>query len=444
MIAPADTLAAKERIELLLDPDSFIELGQRAGSVITGGGTIDDRPVCLFSQDGTAGQDAADKIAAIFDLALKTGCPLIGIYSGTGERSQQGASALGRYGEIFRRSAHASGVVPQLSLVVGTTTGVDAFLPALSDFLIMVEQTSQLFVSGPEVVKAVTGENVSPAELGAGLMHATTSGVAHYLGADEVDAIDYLRNLLSYLPQNNLEDPPGYEVEAELAPSEADRTLDRLIPPAPIQRYDMQQVIATVLDDGEFCEVQERFARNIVVGYGRIEGRSVGVVANQPLHFAGCLDTGAAEKAARFIRTCDAFNTPVVTFVDAPGFLPGTDQEWHGISRHLAKLIYAYAEATVPLVTVITRRASGGAYEVMAAKQLGADICLAWPTAQIGAAGGQEPASALVSPESAAEQGHVDALIMPHRTRSELTRALRLLRTKRATLPPKKHGNIPL
>ena len=444
MSAATEQRTARKIVESLLDPGSFIHLGATGGGVIAGAGTIDDRQVCLFCVD-SAGEVPAEKIVQVFDLALKTGCPLIGIHAGGGTSGSAATGVLGRSGKILQRSAHASGVIPQFSLVLGETREELVFAPALTDFVIMAEPTSQLVVSGPEAVRAVTGEDVSSAELGGGLVHATL-GTAHYLGADEADAIGYLKHLLSYLPQNNLEDPPGYEVDVDdaLELTETDQALDRLIPDAPNQPYDMHEVIATVLDDGEFCEVQARHAPNIVVGYGRVAGRSVGVVANQPLRVAGCLDIVAAEKAARFIRTCDAFNAPVLTFVDAPGFVPGTDQEWNGISRHVAKLSYAYAEATVPLITVVTRRATGGAYEVMGSRELGADINLAWPTARFEAMRSDQPGTAMVSAESAVEQGHLDAVIEPHQTRSRLTQTLRVLRTKRATLPPKKHGNIPL
>jgi propionyl-CoA carboxylase beta chain len=327
-----------------------------------------------------------------------------------------------------------------------------------------------MFITGPEVIKAVTGEDVTMEELGGGRTHNTKSGNAHYLAADEEDAISFVHALLSFLPQNNLEDPPSFDYENGLSSDEGDRDLDTLIPDSPNQPYDMHEVISRVLDDADFLEVQALFAPNVIVGFGRIDGRSVGIVANQPLHFAGCLDIDASEKAARFVRTCDAFNVPVITFVDVPGFLPGTDQEWNGIIRRGAKLIYAYAEATVPLVTVITRKAYGGAYDVMGSKHLGADFNLAWPTAQIAVMGAQGAVNILyrreiakserpeelrdelitaydeelANPYIAAERGYVDAVISPHETRVEITRVLRLLRTKRQTLPPKKHGNIPL
>jgi propionyl-CoA carboxylase beta chain len=482
---------ARERVELLLDAGSFTELDEfarhRATSfglekkrpygdgVVTGFGTVDGRPVCVFSQDvtifgGSLGEVYGEKIVKILDFALKTGCPLIGLNEGGGARIQEGVVSLGLYGEIFRRNTHASGVIPQISLIMGPAAGGHVYSPALTDFIVMVDQTAQMFITGPEVIKAVTGEDVSMEDLGGGRTHNTKSGNAHYLAADEDDAISYVQTLLGFLPQNNLEDPPSFEFENDLNPSDTDRDLDTLIPDSTNQPYDMHEVISRVLDDGDFLEVQALFAPNVIIGFGRIDGRSVGIVANQPLHFAGCLDIDASEKAARFVRTCDAFNVPVITFVDVPGFLPGTDQEWNGIIRRGAKLIYAYAEATVPLVTVITRKAYGGAYDVMGSKHLGADFNLAWPTAQIAVMGAQgavnilyrkEIASSdqpeelraeliteyddeLANPYIAAERGYVDAVISPHETRVEITRVLRLLRTKRQTLPPKKHGNIPL
>jgi propionyl-CoA carboxylase beta chain len=482
---------ARERVQLLLDADSFTELDEFArhrstsfgmekrrpygDGVITGFGTIEGRPVCVFSQDvtvfgGSLGQVYGEKIVKIIDFALKTGCPIIGLNEGGGARIQEGVVSLGLYGEIFRRNTHASGVIPQISLIMGAAAGGHVYSPALTDFVIMVDQTSQMFITGPDVIKTVTGEDVSMEDLGGGRAHNTRSGNAHYLAADEEDAISFVRTLIGFLPQNNLEDPPIFGVENGLEFNDGDRDLDTLIPDSPNQPYDMHEVISRVLDDGDFLEIHALFAPNVVVGFGRIDGRSVGVVANQPLHFAGCLDIDASEKAARFVRTCDAFNIPVITFVDVPGFLPGTDQEWNGIIRRGAKLIYAYAEATVPLVTVITRKAYGGAYDVMGSKHLGADFNLAWPTAQIAVMGAQgavnilyrkelaasddpetmraglvtEYEDELASPYLAAERGYVDAVINPHETRVEITRVLRLLRTKRQTLPPKKHGNIPL
>ncbi|MGI8900027.1 MAG: acyl-CoA carboxylase subunit beta [Nocardioides sp.] len=487
-------LTARERIDELLDDGSFVELDELArhrstafgmeanrpygDGVVTGYGTIDGRQVCVFAQDftvfgGSLGQVFGEKIVKVMDLAMRTGCPVIGINDSGGARIQEGVVSLGLYGEIFRRNVHASGVIPQISLIMGPCAGGAVYSPAVTDFTVMVDQTSHMFITGPDVIKTVTGEDVSMEDLGGARSHNTKSGNAHYLGSDESDAIDYVKALISYLPQNNLDEPFVYDDPADLEINDTDHGLDTLIPDSPNQPYDMHTVIESVLDDQEFLEVQALFAPNIVVGFGRVEGRPVGVVANQPMQFAGTLDIDASEKAARFVRTCDAFNVPVLTFVDVPGFLPGTDQEWNGIIRRGAKLIYAYAEATVPLVTIITRKAYGGAYDVMGSKHLGADINVAWPTAQIAvmgaqgavnilyrkelsdasAAGNEEATRAelvtdyedtLANPYLAAERGYIDAVIHPHETRSEIVRALRLLRSKRATLPPKKHGNIPL
>ncbi|MET0238193.1 MAG: acyl-CoA carboxylase subunit beta [Kibdelosporangium sp.] len=492
---------ARERIDVLLDPGSFVELDELArhrstnfglesnrpygDGVVTGHGTIDGRPVCVFSQDvtvfgGALGEVYGEKIVKVMDLAIKTGRPIIGINEGGGARIQEGVVSLGLYGEIFMRNTRASGVIPQISLIMGANAGGHVYSPALTDFVVMVDKTSQMFITGPDVVKTVTGEEVTFEELGGARTHNTKSGNAHYLASDEDDAISYVRELLSYLPSNNLSDTPVFPGEdtgdGSLADtlSDTDRELDTLIPDSPNQPYDMHEVITRVLDDGEFLEVHELFAPNILVGFGRVEGRAVGVVANQPTQFAGCLDIDASEKAARFVRTCDAFNVPVLTFVDVPGFLPGTDQEWNGIIRRGAKLIYAYAEATVPKVTVITRKAFGGAYDVMGSKHLGADMNLAWPTAQIAVMGAQGAANivhrkklakaadegkdvealraelvqeyedTLLNPYAAAERGYVDSVIPPSYTRGYVARSLRILRDKRETLPPKKHGNIPL
>jgi propionyl-CoA/long-chain acyl-CoA carboxylase carboxyl transferase subunit len=480
---------ARERIEMLLDPDSFVELDELArhrstnfgqegnrpygDGVITGYGTVDGRQVCVFAQDftvfgGSLGEVFGEKIVKLMDLAMKIGCPVIGINDSGGARIQEGVVSLGLYGEIFFRNVRASGVIPQISLIMGPCAGGAVYSPAVTDFTVMVDQTSHMFITGPDVIKTVTGEDVAMEELGGARTHNTRSGNAHYLANDESDAIEYVKALLSYLPSNNLDDPPRGEAAADL--SVADTPLDTLIPDSANQPYDMHTVIEAVLDDGEFLEVHALYARNIVVGFGRIEGAPVGVVANQPLHLAGCLDIAASEKAARFVRTCDAFNIPVLTFVDVPGFLPGTGQEWDGIIRRGAKLIYAYAEATVPKVTVITRKAYGGAYDVMGSKHLGADLNFAWPTAQIAVMGAQgavnilyrqelrdaadpdaersrliaEYEDTLANPYLAAERGYVDAVIRPSTTRAHLVRALRALRTKRETLPAKKHGNIPL
>ena len=492
---------ARERIDMLLDPGSFVELDELArhrstnfgqdrnrpygDGVVTGYGTVDGRPVCVFSQDvtvfgGSLGEVYGEKIVKVMDLAIKTGRPIIGINEGGGARIQEGVVSLGLYGEIFRRNTHASGVVPQISLIMGANAGGHVYSPALTDFVVMVDQTSHMFITGPDVIKTVTGEEVTFEDLGGARTHNTKSGNAHYLASDEEDAISYVKELLSFLPSNNLDYPPVFEHTPAVGQSvadditDSDRELDTLIPDSPNQPYDMREVIERVIDDGEFLEVHELFAPNIVVGFGRVEGHSVGIVANQPTQLAGCLDIKASEKAARFVPTCDAFNIPVLTFVDVPGFLPGTDQEWNGIIRRGAKLIYAYAEATVPLVTVITRKAYGGAYDVMGSKHLGADINLAWPTAEIAVMGAQGAANivhrktlqkaaeegkdveqlrqqliqeyedTLCNPYVAAERGYVDSVIPPSYTRGYVARALRMLREKRESLPPKKHGNIPL
>ncbi|MET0952630.1 MAG: acyl-CoA carboxylase subunit beta, partial [Aeromicrobium sp.] len=378
--------SARERIDQLLDEGSFVELDALArhratdfgldknrplgDGVITGYGTIDGRQVCVFSQDfsvfgGSLGQVYGEKITKVMDLAIKSGCPIIGINEGSGARIQEGVVSLGLYGEIFKRNVHASGVIPQISLIMGANAGGHVYSPAVTDFVIMVDKSSNMFITGPDIIKTVTGEEVSMEDLGGARAHNTKSGNAHYMGADEEDAIEYTKALISYLPQNNMEEAPVYAEVADLERTETDLALDTLIPDSANQPYDMHTVIESIVDDGDFLEVMPLFAPNLLIGYGRVEGRSVGIVANQPMQLAGCLDIDASEKAARFVRTCDAFNIPVLTFVDVPGFLPGTDQEWNGIIRRGAKLIYAYAEATVPLITIITRKAYGGAYDVM-------------------------------------------------------------------------------
>ena len=484
-------LTAMERIERLLDEGSFQQIDGLArhrshnfgmeksrpygDGVITGYGTIDGRQVCVFAQDftvfgGSLGEVFGEKMCKVMDLALKTGVPMIGINDSGGARIQEGVVSLGLYGEIFKRNAHASGVIPQISLVLGPCAGGAVYSPALTDFIVMVDQTSHMFITGPEVIKTVTGEEVAFEDLGGARTHNTKSGVAHYMASDEDDALEYVKNLLSFLPSNNMDEVPFLDVEADMEISDADRMLDTIIPDSPNQPYDMHKVIETIVDDGEFLETQSLFAPNIICGYGRVEGRPVGVVASQPMQFAGTLDIDASEKAARFVRTCDAFNVPVLTLVDVPGFLPGTDQEWQGIIRRGAKLLYAYAEATVPLVTIITRKAYGGAYDVMGSKHLGADINLAWPSAQIAVMGAQGAVNVLyrkeladandpdaerakllqeyddkfANPYIAAERGYIDRVIVPSETRVMVVRALRSLRGKRQILPPKKHGNIPL
>ena len=486
---------ARERIDLLLDEGSFVEMDKYArhrsvafgqdknrpygDGVVTGYGTVDGRTIAVFAQDftvfgGSLGEVFGEKIVKMMDFAMKVGCPVVGHNDSGGARIQEGVASLGLYGEIFRRNVHASGVIPQISLIMGPCAGGAVYSPAVTDFTVMVDKTSHMFITGPDVIKTVTGEDVGFEELGGARSHNTKSGVAHYMGTDEDDAIEYVKSLLSYLPSNNMEEPPAFAEELDLAVTDDDRFLDTIIPDSPNVPYDMHAVFEKVLDDQEFLEVQPLFAPNMITGFGRVEGHSVGVVANNPMQFAGTLDIDASEKAARFVRTCDAFNVPVLTFVDVPGFLPGTDQEWGGIIRRGAKLIYAYSEATVPLVTVITRKAYGGAYDVMGSKHLGADINLAWPTAQIAVMGAQGAVNilyrkelrraaedgesveearaafiqqyedALANPYVAAERGYIDTVITPSNTRMNVTKALRALRNKRASLPPKKHGNIPL
>jgi len=493
-------LTARERILALLDEGSFVELDALAkhrstnfgleknrplgDGVITGYGTIDGRDVCIFSQDatvfgGSLGEVYGEKIVKVQELAIKTGRPLIGINDGAGARIQEGVVSLGLYSRIFHNNIKASGVIPQISLIMGAAAGGHVYSPALTDFVVMVDQTSQMFITGPDVIKTVTGEDVTMEELGGAHTHMAKSGTAHYVASGEQDAFDYVRDLLSYLPPNNYADPPLYPVaipegSIEETLTDEDLELDTLIPDSPNQPYDMHEVITRILDDDEFLEVQAGYAGNIVVGFGRVEGRPVGIVANQPTQFAGCLDINASEKAARFIRTCDCFNIPIVLLVDVPGFLPGTDQEYNGIIRRGAKLLYAYGEATVAKVTVITRKSYGGAYCVMGSKDMGADVVVAWPTAQIavmGASGAvgfvyrqqlkeaakngedvdalrlelqQTYEDTLVNPYIAAERGYVDAVIPPSHTRGYVANALRLLERKIVQMPPKKHGNIPL
>ncbi|MFF4139214.1 acyl-CoA carboxylase subunit beta [Streptomyces mirabilis] len=491
-------LSARRRVDLLLDPGSFVELDALSRSadavdegreehygdgVITGYGSVDGRPVCVFSQDatymgGSLGEVHARRILKIMDLALTTGRPIIGINDGAGARIQEGVVSQALYAEIFHRNVKASGVIPQISLIMGYCAGGAAYSPALTDFVVMVDQASHMFITGPDVVKAVTGEEIGVEELGGARTHSSVSGNAHYLATDEEDAIDYVKDLLSFLPDNNLSFPPEYPASALVdtavdSPAERRPALDTLVPTSPTQPYDMRDVIEQVVDEIGLVEIQETYAPNIVIGFSRIEGASIGIVASQPLHLAGCLDINASEKAARFVRTCNAFNIPVLTFVDVPGFLPGTDQEWTGIIRRGAKLIYAYAEATVPLVTVITRKAYGAGYDVLGSKHLGADVNLAWPAAEIAvmgsegatnivhrkklaaavAAGGDGDAlrdelrrdyeDRLCNPYIAAERGYIDAVIQPSSTRSHVARALRLLRSKR-DLTRTERGNMPL
>ncbi|WP_149185132.1 acyl-CoA carboxylase subunit beta [Streptomyces sp. TRM49041] len=492
---PRAGTTARERVEQLVDEDSFLELDEAVGhalsgagshlgrpsdGVVAGYGTIDDRPVAVYAVDSTILGGALDeglgrRIVKVMDFALKTGCPVIGIHdaglAGCGDRT----SALGVHSEIFRRQVHCSGVLPQISLIFGSCVGTAAFSPALTDFTVMAERTSFMFSASPSAIITATGEDIGLRELGGARSHTTTSGVAHSMACDEEDAVDYVKSLLSYLPSNNCVEPPAFPYDPDTFTEDLELDLDTVVPHSPNQPYDMRQVVEHVLDDQELLETQTLFAPNIITGFGRVEGQPVGVVANQPMQFGGCLDIDASEKAARFVRTCDAFNVPVLTFVDAPGFLTTADQEHSGIIRRGAKLIYAYGEATVPLITVITRKAYGGAYDVMGPKHLGTDLNVAWATAQIAAAGPHtavaplfpqetstadlaeaslaeeqraelmsEYAQTLLNPSASAERGDIDAMIKPSSTRQYIVRGLRALRTKREILPAKKHGNIPL
>ena len=482
-------LTARERLELLLDRGSFRELDMfvthrttdfgldkqkfLGDGVVTGYGTINGRLVYVFSQDftvlgGSLGEAHAQKICKVLDLAMKNGAPVIGINDSGGARIQEGVISLAGYADIFLRNTLASGVIPQISIVMGPAAGGAVYSPAITDFIIMVKNTSYMFITGPEVVKAVTHEEVTFEELGGAWIHATKSGVAHFAAENEEDAIFLAQTLLSYLPQNNLEDPPARPTSDD--PLRTDPELDTIIPDSPTKPYDMKEIIRRVVDDGIFFEVHEHFAQNIIVGFAHLGGQSVGIVANQPAVLAGVLDIDASVKAARFVRFCDAFNIPIVTFVDVPGFMPGTAQEHGGIIRHGAKLLYAYAEATVPKVTVITRKAYGGAYDVMSSKHLRADINFAWPSAEIAVMGPEgavniifrrqiaqaddpvaekarlvaEYRAKFANPYIAASRGFIDDVIEPHETRPRLINALEMLRNKRDTNPPKKHGNIPL
>jgi acetyl-CoA carboxylase carboxyltransferase component len=482
-------LTARERLDLLLDAGSFVELDRFAthrstafdmasrkylgDGVITGYGTIDGRKVFVFSQDftvfgGSLGEVFAEKIVKVMDLAMKMGAPLIGINDSGGARIQEGVVGLGGYAEIFWRNVMASGVIPQISIIAGPCAGGAVYSPAITDFVVMVRDISYMFITGPDVVKTVTGETVTFEELGGADTHAGRSGVAHFAADSEAEAYDDVRALLSYLPSNNLEDPPWAEPSDDPA-READE-LKSIIPESPTKPYDMLRVIDAVVDDGEFMEVQPQYARNIIVGFARLDGFPIGVVANQPNHLAGVLDIASSEKAARFVRVCDCFNVPLLTFVDVPGFLPGTDQEYGGIIRHGAKLLYAYAEATVPKMTLITRKAYGGAYDVMSSKHIRADVNFAWPTAEIAVMGPdaavkiihRREIAAAADPETrtaelvadykerfanpylAADRGYVDDVIEPQQTRPVLIKALHMARTKRGSNPPRKHGNIPL
>jgi len=481
-------LLARERLEYLLDPGSFHELDMLArhrahaagleerpytDGVITGWGTINDRKVFVFSQDftvfgGALGEVFAEKIHKLMDLALKVGAPLIGLNDGAGARIQEGVVSLASYGGIFHRNVQASGVIPQISVILGPCAGGAVYSPAMTDFIFMVRETSHMFITGPDVVKTVTGEDVTLEELGGAMSHASKSGVATFVSADEKSCLDDVRFLMSFLPQNNLEDPPAVTPDDDA--SRLCLSLREILPPSSNQPYDMKKVIAEVVDDGEFFEYFPHWAKSIVCGFSRVDGMPVGVVGNQPMAFAGVLDIESSEKAARFVRTCDAFNIPLLTFVDVPGFLPGVNQEHEGIIRHGAKLLYAFCESTVPRIQIITRKAYGGAYVVMNSKSIGADLAYAWPTAELAVMGPQgaveivyrrelqqtadpvarraelvtEYTEKYANPYAAAERGYIDDVIDPAETRIKVIAGLRMLQTKREELPRRKHGNTPL
>ncbi len=480
-------LTARERIELLLDSGSFVEIDAYVTArgddhdpdailgdgVVTGHGQIDGRAVFVFSQDftvfgGSLSEAYATKVCKVMDLALKVGAPIIGLNDSGGARIQEGVVSLGGYADIFLRNTLASGVVPQLSVVMGPCAGGAVYSPAITDFTVMVEGTSYMFVTGPNVVRAVTHEDVDAERLGGATTHTTISGVAHIAAPDEASALATTRRILTFLPQNNLDDPP--RVASTDPVDRRDAELDRIIPDDPAQPYDMHEVIGHVVDDGEFLEIQPDWAQNVIVGFARLAGRSVGIVAQQPSVLAGALDIAASTKAARFVRTCDCFNVPLVTLVDVPGFLPGVDQEHGGIIRHGAKLLFAYCEATVPKLTVITRKAYGGAYDVMSSKHIRGDLNIAWPTAEIAVMGpagavnviyrdqidgADDPAAEharlvadyqarFANPYIAASRGYIDDVILPSETRPRLIAGLEVFAGKRDTNPPKKHGNIPL
>ena len=478
-------LTARERIEIFLDEGSFeefdmyvehrstdfgMEKSKIAGDgVVTGWGTVNGRPVFLFAKDftvfgGSLSEAHAEKVMKVQDMALRTGAPIIGLYDAGGARIQEGVAALGGYAEIFQRNVLASGVIPQISLIMGPCAGGDVYSPAMTDFIFMVRDTSYMFVTGPDVVKTVTNETVTAEQLGGASVHTTKSSIADGAYDNDVEALLQMRRLIDFLPASNRAEIP--EVEFYQSVTEPDTSLDRLVPDNANKPYDIKELILKVADEGDFFEIQESFARNIVTGFGRVEGRTGGFVANQPMVLAGVLDSDASRKAARFVRFCDCFNIPIVTFVDVPGFLPGTAQEYGGLIKHGAKLLFAYAEATVPKVTVITRKAFGGAYDVMASKHLRGDMNYAWPTAQIAVMGAKGAVEIIfrkdisdpekiaqhtkmyedrfLSPFVAAERGYVDEVIMPHSTRRRVARALRLLRNKDLQNPWKKHDNIPL
>ena len=482
-------LTARERIDLLFDPGTFREtdifmkhrgtlfgldkLEIPADGVITGYGKVNGRPVCAFSQDftaraGTLGEMHSKKICKILDLSMKSGIPVVGFNDSGGARIQEGVDSLSGYGQIFYRNAIASGVVPQISAIMGPCAGGAVYSPAMTDFVFMVKDTSHMFITGPDVIKTVLGEVITFEDLGGAIAHNSKSGVAHFACEDDAHTIERIKVLLSYLPNNNMEEPP--RVDTGDSPVRTDPALDSIIPDNPMESYDMKAVIQSIVDNGEFYEVQELYAQNILVGLARLDGRTIGIIANQPTVLAGCLDVNSSDKASRFIRFCDCFNIPLLTIADVPGYLPGSDQEWSGVIRHGAKLLWCYSEATVPKITLITRKDYGGSYLAMCSRDLGCDMALAWPNSEIavmgadGAAniifrrdiqGADDPEAKrqekiaeykelLYNPYIAASRGYIDGVIVPSETRPRLIDALDVLCTKRETLPPKKHGNIPM
>jgi len=488
----AGKLTARERIEALLDEGSFVELDKfvthrcadfgmqeqkiLGDGVVTGHGTVDGRTVCVFAQDftvfgGSLSGAYAQKICKVMDLATKIGCPMIGLNDSGGARIQEGVESLAGYADIFLRNVLTSGVIPQISAIMGPCAGGAVYSPAMTDFILMVDRTSYMFITGPDVIKTVTHEEVTKEQLGGAMTHASKSGVSHFIEGDELACIARIRELLSFMPSNNAEDPPIHPTQDP--PDRADAALDSIVPHESNKPYDIKKLILGTVDDGKFTEVAKDYAKNIVCGFARFDGRPVGIVANQPNHLAGCLDIDASTKAARFVRFCDCFNIPLVTFVDVPGFLPGTNQEYGGIIKHGAKLLFAFAEATVPKITVITRKAYGGAYDVMASKHIRADVNVSFPNAEIAVMGPdgavniiykgeldkiaddkaraeararftEQYRETFANPYKAASLGYIDEIIRPRDTRWTIIRSLRTLKNKRQTNLPRKHGNIPL
>jgi propionyl-CoA carboxylase beta chain len=482
-------LTARERIDRLLDSGSFVEIDEfvvhrctdfgmdkkkvLGDGVVTGYGTIDGRKVFIFSQDftvfgGSLSEMYGEKIVKIMEMAMATGAPVVGLNSGAGARVQENVASLIGYCRIFKLNTLASGVIPQISAIMGPCAGGAVYSPAVTDFTLMVKGSAQMFITGPDVIKTVTGEEVTLEELGGAMTHNSVSGVAHFASEDEEQCFTQIHKLLSYMPSNNLEEPP--RVKTDHAPDDVDTSIDDIVPDDPNKPYDMRDVVTKVADNGEFFEVQEHWAKNMIVGFARLDGRSVGIVGNQPAHLAGTLDIDASDKCARFVRFCDAFNIPVITFMDVPGYLPGKAQEWGGIIRHGAKILYAFAEATVPKITIITRKGYGGAFDVMSSRHIGADLVYAWPTAEIAVMGPDgainiifrkeideakdkekkrkeltdEYRRKFANPYFAAGLGYIDKVIFPHETRPLICKGLEMLATKRQSRPPKKHGNIPL